>query len=132
MPDIFVPLDTLGFSDYLMSVRNRGLLYRYSLEYTEEKRTQLGKMSTVPEIQNYLKKNQAFKSFIRYAATKGVPANQKEITISQEILETQLYSYIIRNILDNEGFYPAIEPLDNTLLKAIEVIDSTEELTAKR
>jgi len=35
-----------------------------------------------------------------------------------------LKAFIARNILDNEGFYPIIRPLDNTIQKAIEVLTS--------
>ncbi len=59
--------------------------------------------------------------FISFAAQNNVPVNKKEIQISEEILKVQLYAYIIRNTIDNRGFYPAIEKIDNTLLKAIDV-----------
>jgi carboxyl-terminal processing protease len=59
-----------------------------------------------------------------------VPANIEEINTSEEILKTQLYAYIIRNILDDEGFYPSIENIDTTLLKAIDVLNSSETLFA--
>jgi carboxyl-terminal processing protease len=130
MPDIFIPLDTAGISDYLMDVRNRGLIYRYSLEYTEENRAQLEKMSTNAEILRYLNRDHTLEGFIRFASRNGVPQNRKEIELSREILVTQLYAYIIRNILDNDGFYPAIEPIDNTLLKAIEIINTSQALTS--
>lgn len=131
MPDYFVPIDTSGVSDYLIQVRNRGLIYRFSLEYTDNNRKVLQKISSLKNFYSYLDKNGALKEFIKFAAKNDVPANYKEIDTSREILKTQLYAYIIRNILDNEGFYPAIEAIDNTLLKAIDLL-TTEDMYASK
>ncbi len=122
MPDVFIPIDTNGVTNYLVNVRNRGLVYRYALQFTEQNRKELEKTTNLQEINSYLDKNKAFEQFISYAAQNNVPSNKKEIAISKEVLKTQLYAYIIRNIFDNQGYYPAIEKIDNTLLKAIELI----------
>ncbi len=119
MPDVFVPFDTTGFSDYLASVRNRGLIYRFSLQYADDHREQLERYVSYKELLTYLQQQELLQAFVKYAEKKGVPGNNKEISISREILETQLYAYISRNILDNEGFYPLLQNIDNTLQKAI-------------
>ena len=61
-----------------------------------------------------------------------MPANKAEIKTSEEILKTQLYAYIIRNILDDEGFYPSIEKIDTTLLKAIDVLNTSSAVYASQ
>jgi carboxyl-terminal processing protease len=122
MPDIFVPIDTLGVTNYLVNIRNHGLIYRFALEYTENNRNDLKKLTDVKTFGEFLNKKKVLTQFITYAAKNEVPAKPREIEKSKEILQTQLYASIIRNILDNEGFYPAIEPIDNTLLKAIDVL----------
>ncbi len=126
MPDIFVPIDTSGVTNYLMNVRNRGLIYRFSLEYTDIHRKILEKFYSLKDFYNYLDEDKVFGKFIAFATENDVKSNASEIKISIEILKTQLYAYIIRNILDNEGFYPAIENIDNTLHKAIDVLASGE------
>jgi len=130
MPDLFVPLDTLGVTDYLVDVRNRGLIYRFSLQYTDDHRNELQNLSTIEQIDSYLRDKKTFEEFLSFAEKNDVPPNKKEIDESKEILTTQLYAYIIRNILDDEGFYPAIESIDNTLLKAIDVMKSTPTMYA--
>jgi len=128
MPDIFVPIDTAGITKYLINVRNHGLIYRFALEYTENNRNELKKLTNVATFETFLEKKKVFTQFIGFATKNGVAAKPKEIEISGEILKTQLYASIIRNILDNEGFYPAIEPIDNTLLKAIDVLTNNTPL----
>ncbi|MBN2523443.1 MAG: S41 family peptidase [Bacteroidales bacterium] len=124
MPDIFVPIDTSGVTDYLIDVRNRGLIYRFSLQYTDDHRKELQKCINNEQINNYLNRENTFRDFIEFAAKNEVPVNAKEIAVSKEILKTQLYAYIIRNILDDEGFYPAIENIDNTLQEAIKSLSA--------
>jgi carboxyl-terminal processing protease len=54
MPDIFVPWDTSGVTDYLVAVRNRGLVYRFALEYTDKHRTDLSKITSIDEFTSYM------------------------------------------------------------------------------
>lgn len=122
MPDIFVPIDTSGVSDYFIDVRNRGLLYRYSLKFADDNRKVLSAFTTPKEFVTYLNQQNVMRKFIAFAAKEGVKENPREIRVSEKILRVQLNAYIARNFLDNEGFYPIIEEIDNTLEKAVEVL----------
>ena len=119
MPDVFVPMDTTGVTDYYVAIRNKGLIYRYSLIYADNHRDALEKLTDYKQIDQYLYKNHVFDSFIKYAAKQGVPRNTKELKVSGDIIQTQLHAYISRNILDNAGFYPIIQRIDKTLQVAI-------------
>jgi carboxyl-terminal processing protease len=70
--------------------------------------------------------------FIAFADKQGVKPNKNQINTSKKIIETQLIAYIARNIIDDEGFYPIITQIDNTLLKTIEIIrqEDSESITA--
>lgn len=123
MPDIFVPLDTTGVTKYLVNVRNRGLIYRFALEYTDEHRSKLESFTDLDKFVNYLKKKKIVNQFNKYAVKKGVTFNNTEFKTSKAIIETQLYAYIARNVFDNEGYYPIIEEIDQTLQVAIEELN---------
>jgi carboxyl-terminal processing protease len=120
MPDIFVPLDTVGVTDYFIDVRNQGLIYRYSLKYADENRNVLSGLKSPDEFVKLLDKKNVLRKFIAFAAKEGVKEIPQEIKISEKILKVQLYAYIARNFLDNEGFFPIIQDIDNTLMKAVE------------
>lgn len=130
MPDVFVPIDTTGVTNYLVDVRNRGLIYRFSLRFTDDHRKELQNFSTIDQIDAYLNQKKTLNEFVKFAEKNNVPENKSEIKISEEILKTQLYAYIIRNILDDEGFYPSIENIDTTLLKAIAVLQTSKAMYA--
>jgi len=122
MPDIFVPFDTIGFTQYLNQVRNRGLIYRYAFKYTDNNRSILNQFTNYKEIESYLDSQDLLEKFADYAESNGVKKNIEEIIISEKIILTQLKAYISRNILDNPGYFPIIQEIDLTLLKAIEIL----------
>ncbi len=131
MPDLFIPIDTAGVTNYLVAVRNRGLIYRFALEYSDQHRKSFDQLKTLDELKAFLRKDGCMKQFIAFAAKNEVPANSSQIRESEDILETQLYAYIARNTFDNAGFYPAIEPIDHTLLKAVDLLTEGAKGTKK-
>ena len=46
--------------------------------------------------------------------------------ISDEIIRTQMKALIARQVWKNDGFYPVIQSLDNTLKKALDLIDKKQ------
>ena len=122
MPDVFVPIDTEGVTDYLMDIRNQGLIYRYALTYSDRNRKELSKITNTDDFLNYLDSKDVMKDFTDFVARNGVPFNKEEYEISHDILRVQLYAYIVRNILDETAFYKVIEPIDNTLMTAIDKV----------
>ncbi len=123
MPDIFVPIDTTGITNYYIEVRNKGLLYNFTLDYSDMNRKELSRLNSTEDFVEYLQKDNVLRRFISYAAKNGVKDRPAEIRASEKILKAQLYAYIARNFLDNYGFYPIIRSIDNTLQKAIEVME---------
>jgi carboxyl-terminal processing protease len=124
MPDIFVPLDTLGITRYYMEVRDRGLIYRFSLKYADENRMDLQRLKSPGDFVTFLDKQMVMRRFIAFAVKEGVKEVPKEIRKSERILRVQLYAYIARNFLDNDGFFPIIQGIDHILLKAIDTLDA--------
>lgn len=123
MPDIFIPIDTVGITNYFTRIRNMGLVYRFAFQYTDRNREKLSSFEDYKELQEYLEKNNVMrKEFVNYAKEKGVQPKWDEIKISEKYITTQLYAYISRNIFDNSGFYPILQEIDNTQQKGIEVL----------
>ncbi len=127
MPDIFVPLDTVGLSDYFTKIRSRGLIYRFAFDYTDQHRQELNQFTNIEDLRKYLQNKDLMNEFTKFAKDKGVPVDREGLKISGNIIHTQLEAYIARNILDNEGFYPIIKDLDNTLLKAVKIMQEDRD-----
>jgi len=121
MPDIFVPADTSGNSPYFDKIYRKGLIYTFAYNYADNNRETLTQFQTAEEFDAYLSKQNLLDEFVEYAREKGVPRDAKGLNQSGKIIHTQLKAYIARNIIGEEGFYPIIRQIDNTLQKAIEI-----------
>lgn len=123
-PDVFVPRDTAGYTPYLMQVTNYAYTYQFAFRYTDKHREELNKIKTWQEMQTYLDKQDLLPQFVAFAAEKGIKPNRQEIAISEKWLKKSIQAYIIRNILDDEGFYPVFFQDDNMVLEAIRTVES--------
>lgn len=123
MPDYFIPADTTGNSDYLYQITRKGLVYQYAFDYADNHRGKLTATKSIEDLVTILKKDNVFEKFIKYASKKGVKKSNADLKISADILRTQVFAYISRNIKGEEGFYTVIKDIDNTLLEAISILD---------
>jgi carboxyl-terminal processing protease len=121
MPDFFVPVDTSGNSEYFNNIYRKGLVYTFAYAYADEHRKELSDFKKAGDFDSYLDSKNILEEFVKYASEKGVPRDNKGLKQSSLIIKTQIKAYIARNIIGEEGFYPIIEKIDNTLLKAIEI-----------
>jgi carboxyl-terminal processing protease len=121
MPDVFVPLDTSGSSPYFDKIYRRGLIYTFAYTYADNNRQTLSELKTADEIDAYLNRKNVLEDFINYASGKDVPRDPHGIKLSGNLINTQLKAYIARNILGEEGYFPIISQVDNTLQKALEI-----------
>jgi carboxyl-terminal processing protease len=123
-PDIFIPIDTTGVSEYFMAVRNSGLLYRYALKFTENNREAMKKYQDLKSLDQWLSGQDLMNKFIRYAKDNGIEPDREQIKISENIIYIQLKAYIARNMIDNKGFYPLWEQIDKTLQDALSYVEA--------
>ena len=128
MPDYFVPIDTSGYSDYYSKIVGKALVYNFALDYSDKYRKELKKFNTATALGEYLNKQDILGQFVDFAAKQGVKKDPKGLVASGKIIETQIMAYIARNILGEEGFFPIIKEIDETLLKAIEISSSEEQI----
>ncbi len=126
MPDIFVPLDTVDVTKYYTEVSMRNLLYRYTIDYADRHRKALDGVKSLAEMKALLDSDEELvDNFVRYAEQQGVKPNWKEIATSRNIMKTQLRAYISRNSdLESNAFYYFIYPIDRTILRAIEELET--------
>lgn len=122
MPDVFVPADTSGASDYFTKISQKGLEYKFTFNYTDNNRKKLNKFKNYKDLENYLTKQSILKKFIVFAKNKGVKANKKDLKTSGYIIDTQIKALIARNIFDNDGFFPIIQKIDTTLQTAVSIL----------
>jgi len=97
-------------------------MYRFAFYYTDLNRDALDPFTTASDIEGYLDDRDILPEFIEYAKTKGVDPDYEDIRTSEQILRKTIKAYVARNLIDNEGFYPIIAEIDQTLQVAIDTI----------
>ncbi len=125
MPDIFVPLDTTGGSSYFSNISNKGLISQFTFNFVDKNRGMLHSFKSFKDFNSGFHITETtFNEFILFAEKNGILRNTKGLIKSGTIIKTQIKAQIARQFWKNEGFYPVIQEIDNTLKKAIEVANS--------
>ena len=120
MPDIFIPLDTLGMSDYYHKVWNTNVLYRYTMDFTDRHRAAMDAVRTLAELDALLASEDLIGEFVKYAERNGVEPDSEGLAMSRELIEAQIRAYIGRNALgDESGFYSNIYAIDDAMQRAV-------------
>ena len=120
MPDIFVPRDTSEYTPYLNKIINYGYLYQFAFQYADKNRDKLKALKTWQKIDKYLDSQNLLSDFVKFAITKGVAVNQKQISKSRRFMLVQMKAYISRNTMGDSGFYPMLYKDDKTVSIALE------------
>ena len=119
LPDVFVPADTTGVSRYLSDVTRTQFLYDYTFDFMDRHRPEMTNLKDYKQIQNYLKSFDLVNEMANYAARRGLKRDEKGIKESYQVLRTRIEAFIARHTIDDEGFYPILGQIDNTLQEAI-------------
>ena len=126
MPDIFVPQDTTGVTSYFSMAVNRGLILQFAFQYTDQNRQALQKYNSSETLLKYLKNQNILEKFARFAESKGLKRRNILMYKSQKLFERNLYGNIIYNMLDMEDYLKYLNQQDQTVLKALEVLEKEE------
>lgn len=125
MPDVFVPIDTLNMTPYYYAATGLNILYRYALDYTDRHRQEINTIKTIEELNDFLDGDpRLLEGFVAYAESIGLKPKWDEINTSRLLLTTLLRAYVARNTaLEDAGYFSQIGPIDETLLKAFELLE---------
>lgn len=126
MPDIFVPQDTTGMTSYYRMAATRGLIVRYTLDYTDKNRNKLKEYDTPQNMEAYLKTQNLLEKFAEYAEKKGLKRRNILMYKSKQLFEESLYGNIIYNMLGIEAYITYSNLTDKTVQKALEVLEKGE------
>lgn len=119
MPDVFVPEDTTGMTQYYVEAMNRGLIQKYSYRMAEIYRKML-KEKTLDELMRILPRdNTLLNNFVSYAAENGLPAQWYYIRKSRGLLINQLKAVIARDILGYNEFLQVLNLNDIAVKRAV-------------
>jgi len=128
MPDVFVPIDTVGYSKLFSDISQKNLEYIFSIEYVDKHRADLEKIKTTQELLKYLKNKGMIAEFWSFVATSGVVVKQSDLLASGKYIENNVNAYIARQILGDSSFYEIANTLDPVIDSAVNIIESKRKL----
>lgn len=124
IPDLFVPSDTSGITNYYIKVANSGLLRKFAYEYSDQHRETLSQSETTAEMLSKLPADYTLlQNFANYAATKGgVPARWYYINISAPLIVNQIKALIARDIMGLDGYFEVVNDTDPVVCRALDAL----------
>ena len=122
MPDIYVPVGKDTVYKYFNLLANKGLIYQYAFDYTDKNRRTMNYRSFDEFNRKFEITGSMYADFLNSTAKSGIKREGKDLTASDARIKILLKAYIGRNILDNPGFYPLLNSIDETFLKSVSVL----------
>ena len=121
IPDIFVPLDTVGVTKFLISVNRKSLQVKFSNLIADRYRERLNSVTTIEELNALYDSIDLAAEFLKYARANGVTEPQEEWQISKEIIINQIEGLVGRYTkLDDEAFYTYVLRSDNVMQRVLQ------------
>ena len=118
-PDIFIPEDTLDMTSYYKEASMSGLILQYAFNYSDENRQRLADMTSVKEMETYLKKQNVVDKFAAYAEKNGLKRRNLMIQKSHKLLERFLVSRIIYNVHSEQAWTEYLNQDDPAIIEAL-------------
>lgn len=129
MPDVFIPIDTVGGSNFLARLNYGGMFYLFGFDYTDGHRESL--LSDYSE-QNFSRKFQVnemlLRDFYDFAAEKGIEYDAIGAKESAEVIKNRIKASIGRNLFGNSVYYEILNQEDMTLKEGIEILAKKNSL----
>jgi len=128
MPDVFVPIDTTGYSKLYSDISMKSLDYLFSIEYVDKNRELFKDITTTKDFVALLKNQNVMSEFWKYVMNSGVNVRQSDIGISGKFIENNVYAYIARQILGDSSFYEITNTIDPVMDTVLNIIKSGRKL----
>lgn len=129
IPDFFVPIDTGGYSDFHGQIVSKGVLNQFMLSYVDDNRSTLEGEYT--DFDKYNKEyeitEEVFQMLVDEAAMDSITYDAEEFAVSREFLFLQMKALMARDLFDMNEYYQVMNTRNNSLLKAVEVIEDKKK-----
>ncbi|MCB0397672.1 MAG: PDZ domain-containing protein, partial [Flavobacteriales bacterium] len=122
-PDIFVPVDTNGYSAYLNRLVGSGLINQFSFHYADLHREELMQKYNEESYRTRFSISGSVKEdFIKYTVEHSLPFEEEGWQRSGEWIRLRIKSAIGRQIWREMGFYPVLLERDPAVKEALKLL----------
>lgn len=126
MPDVFVPLDTMYYTEYYGKLVRSGLINQFAISWVDANRGTLNKQ--YPKFEKFNKEfqvNQAIiDELVTLAATKNIPRDEAGLKTSVEELRIQLKGLIAQSLFGPGYYYEVTNTRNEMFLKSLHILNN--------
>lgn len=124
MPDIFIPIDTTGYSPFYRKIIRTGTLYQFSITYLDTHRDTLKEQYKTADsfIKNFKVDTSILDELLTYAKKNKLTPEENDMERSGTPIAVQLKALLARNLFDQNAFFKIINTLDPIYRSACEII----------
>lgn len=125
MPDCFVPMDTLRYTDYHRAVAARGVIIKTTMKYIEQHRQELQtRYRKFEEFDRAFEVNEDMLTLLRSEAEREkIVFDEQQYTHSLPLIKTQLKALIARDLWDMNEYFRVMNTTNESVLKALELLN---------
>lgn len=129
MPDIFIPLDTTSYSNYLDQLIQKGVINSYILNYIDNNRETL--QNEYSSFDHYKEQfeitGKMMDDLANMATEEGIELNKEEFKHSGEEIKLQLKALIARDMWDMNEYFQIVNEHDDGYRKAKDALNNWDQ-----
>ena len=116
IPDVFVPVDTVGVTDLLVKINRQSAQMKFSIRMADRYRKELQAIENLAELNILMDSMNLEREFKNYLRDNSIRVVESQWKISEDIIMTQIRAMIGRySKLEDEAFYPIFAEIDNVI-----------------
>lgn len=116
IPDVFVPVDTVGVTDLLVKINRQSAQMKFSIGMADRYRKELQAIENLAELNTLMDSMNLEREFKNYLRDNSIRVVESQWKISEDIIMTQIRAMIGRySKLEDEAFYPIFAEIDNVI-----------------
>ncbi len=120
IPDVFVPLDTTHYTDYMGKCNRQSLQVKYANQVADRNRAAMREIHDLAALDRFLAGIDLKNDFIAFTSSQGVVPTAQEWAVSGETLLVQVRALIGRNTpMQDDAFFPIYLQIDNVVEAAL-------------
>ncbi len=121
MPDIFVPMDTLGTSWYFTHLRYSSVFTTFAFDFVTDKRMKWSSVKAF--IREFEVTDEILNQFVEFAETEAkVERNDEDLKTSKELIKQTIKGEIARQLWVEQGYYQVRVKNDADVKAAIKAL----------
>ncbi len=127
VPDVFVPVDTVAVTGFLVNCNRKGLQIKYASELLDSYSAAIKQAATMEKFDRFISTVDLERGFLSFAQKNGEVPAAGEWERSREFMMTQIRALVARYTpMGDDAFYPIYYKTDVLIEKAVrnEPLDS--------